>query len=477
MKVAIEFFLKNPKHAGVWPTERHLSSEGRKHRIDAAILPPGGIEERLKRARLCNVCGYAHDDDALNVDVCEHCGTRLDAETSDFPQRLLEQPTMRTHQVERISSDEEERVRSGYRITTHFRFAPGSTPRKRLAIASDGQPLLELLFVPAARVWRINHGWSGGEHNGFPIDPQTGRWQGRDEDPITDGDEDPDVPHPVSGIKPLVTDSRNLLLVRPLRGDTSTAFLTTLLYALSRGVQFAHQVEQGEIAAELIGRDDNRRLLFWEEAEGGTGVWERLIEPGQALAVVAREALRACHFDTETGEDTQAAHDAKCSVGCYECLLSYSNQRQHHLIDRRVVRDFLLQLAHASVQEAEATRDRDEQYRWLRTLVDPQSSLELAFLEFLYTNGYRLPDAAQSRPEADVATQPDFYYERQGVPGVCVFVDGVSHENPQQRERDLQVRKALEDRGHRVVAIRGGPFDEQVAPHRDVFGDPSGPTT
>ena len=444
--------------------------EGRKHRIDAAILPPGGIEERLKRARLCNVCGYAHDDEALNVDLCEHCGTRLDAETSDFPQRLLEQPTMRTHQVERISSDEEERVRSGYKITTHFRFDPGSRPRKRLAIAADGEPLLELLFAPAARVWRINHGWSGGEHNGFRIDPQTGRWQGRDEDPITDGDEDPDVPHPVSGIKPLVTDSRNLLLVRPLRADTSTTFLTTLLHAFSRGVQFAHQVEQGEIAAELIGRDDNRRLLFWEEAEGGTGVWERLMEPGQALAAVAREALRACHFDTETGEDTQAAHDAKCSVGCYECLLSYSNQLQHHLIDRRVVRDFLLQLAHASVQEAEATRDRDEQYRWLRTLVDPRSSLELAFLEFLYTNGYRLPDAAQSRPEADVATQPDFYYERQGVPGVCVFVDGAPHENPQQRERDLQVRKALEDRGHRVVAIRGGPFDEQVAPHRDVFG-------
>ena len=34
--------------------------EGRKHRVFSCVLPPGGIEGRLVRARLCNVCGYAH---------------------------------------------------------------------------------------------------------------------------------------------------------------------------------------------------------------------------------------------------------------------------------------------------------------------------------------------------------------------------------------------------------------------------------
>ena len=53
-----------------------LYHEGRKHRVDAAVLPPAGIEDRLRRARLCKVCGYAHDDESVTVDLCEHCGTQ-----------------------------------------------------------------------------------------------------------------------------------------------------------------------------------------------------------------------------------------------------------------------------------------------------------------------------------------------------------------------------------------------------------------
>ena len=116
-----------------------LYHEGRKHRVDAAVLPPAGIEDRLRRARLCKVCGYAHDDESVTVDLCEHCGTQLDAATSDFPQRLFEQPAMRTRSVERISSDEEERIRSGYQITTHFRFAPGSQLRHAEVVGEGGE--------------------------------------------------------------------------------------------------------------------------------------------------------------------------------------------------------------------------------------------------------------------------------------------------------------------------------------------------
>ena len=77
-----------------------------------------------------------------------------------------------------------------------------------------------------------------------------------------------------TGVKPFVLDTRNVLLVRPLVGSASDEFLTTLLYALKRGIQFVHHVEEQEVAAELIGRDEHKRLLFWEAAEGGTGVWE-----------------------------------------------------------------------------------------------------------------------------------------------------------------------------------------------------------
>jgi hypothetical protein len=150
--------------------------EGRKHQIDSIVLPPNGIEERFRRAVLCHQCGYYHGDEAITVDLCEHCGVRLDAAESDRPQRLLEQPVMRTRSIENISSDEEDRRRSGFQVTTHYRFAPHTVPRRLLVADQDGEALLEVLYAPAAQIYRINHGWKRSSQDGFSIDPQTGRW-------------------------------------------------------------------------------------------------------------------------------------------------------------------------------------------------------------------------------------------------------------------------------------------------------------
>src|ERR1700757_655154 len=74
-------------------------------------------------------------------------------------------------------------------------------------------------------------------------------------------------------------------------------------YSLQRGMQLLFQVEQQEIALEQIGEHDNRRLLFWEAAEGGNGIWQRLIEDPNALAKVAEKALDICHFEASTGAE------------------------------------------------------------------------------------------------------------------------------------------------------------------------------
>ena len=128
------------------------------------------------------------------------------------------------------------------------------------------------------------------------------------------------------------------------------------------------------MGAELIGQGEHRRLLLWEEAEGGTGIWERLAREPHALAEVARQALALCHFDPDTGDDANEHDSTKCAVACYECLLTYSNQLHHRHIDRRLLPGFLRLLASATTIPVEE-RNPDEQYQSLEGLIDPNSSL------------------------------------------------------------------------------------------------------
>jgi len=467
--------LNRPRFLGLqeFGPRNVIYHEGRKHRVTACVVPAGGLEGRLTSAKLCKTCGYLHaGQEAHQVDLCSYCGTRLDGTTMEWPQKLLEQPTVRTSRSTRITSDEEERAREGYRITTHYHFSPDTNfTRREVREAGAGEALLDVLYAPQAEVWRINHGWRRSkEQSGFTLDLETGRWAKREDDDVEDNTPDPTQKRPVAGIRPFVTDSRNILLLRPVcETRDRTRFLATLAYALQRGIQFVYQIEELEVAVELVGKGEHQRLLLWEAAEGGTGVWERILSDRRSFAAVAREALRVCHSDPASGEQ-DPAWEGKCAVACYDCLLSYSNQREHQHIDRHLVREYLLRLTRADLAEPAGVRGYDERYRHLLQLADPRSSLERSFLTYLHDHRLRLPDLAQNRPAADLPVQPDFYYERDGLPGACVFVDGPVHDTPEQSSRDRELREALEDRGYRVIVIRSESFEGQVERYPDIFG-------
>jgi hypothetical protein len=62
------------------------------------------------------------------------------------------------------------------------------------------------------------------------------------------------------------------------------------------------------------------------------------------------------------------------------------------------------------------------------------------------------------------------YYERPGVPGVCVFVDGPHHDSPTQTTHDQSVRSELANLRFRVIAVRHDQaIAEQVQANPDVF--------
>ncbi len=448
--------------------ENIIYHEGAKYSVDRVFLSGGDPEERFVRAKICNVCGYVHEGSGLNDEFCHYCESRLSGD-SEYLGNLLEMPTVGTQHRERITCDEEERRREGYEITTHFQFAPTSDYRiqqRRADVTNaDKTPLLHLNYAPQATLWRINHRWRRSGDFGYILDLSDGRWLSRERAAKAKKGTT------VAGVRLFVRQTANALLLRiPSQGSKppSEELVATLQYALLRGIQQEFQVEEGELGVERLGKEGNLRVLIWEATEGGLGVLRRLVAEPDAISRVARTALDTLHFDPDTGEDRHPANRSdECVRACYDCILSYYNQRDHQYLDRHLVRDVLLTLRDATTLAGTEKRPYALQYVWLRERTDARSELERRFLDVLYSNRRRLPDWAQ-QPLRDVPCVPDFLYEN----NVCVFCDGSVHDEPQQRAEDERLRRELTLRGYRVIVIRyDQDLEAQIRQHEDVFGE------
>jgi superfamily II DNA/RNA helicase/very-short-patch-repair endonuclease len=443
-------FLARPRFLAIteFGPRSIIYHESARFEVHQIILPPSG-EEGLPfvTAKLCENCGYLHEfTTGGGPDVCERCAREL----SPAMDNLLRLQNVQTRRRDRISSDEEERQRQGYEVRTGVRFDPTSGHRAGELVTADHASLGRLEYGAAATIWRVNLGWSRRAPDrlpGFGLNVRTGRWERNDQSPIPDPDEPPQPAGDVQRVIPFVEDRRNCLLLAP-EAPLQLEEAASLQAALKRGIQAVFQLEDQELAVEPL-PDSSRRsvLLFYESAEGGAGVLRRLLEPGR-LSDVAREALSICHFDPADGADQGRAPGAlePCEAACYDCLLSYSNQRDHRLLDRQRVRELLLSLAQATVS-AEAPRDHDGHLAMLRRL--SQSSLEQEFLDVLEEQGRRLPSHAQRLIEA-ASSRPDFLYEHEQV---AIFLDGPAHDEDRQAMKDGVARQNLKDLGYTVLVF------------------------
>ena len=464
-----EEFLSRPRFLAIseFGPRAFIYHEGTRYIINRAILPVREEGVLTSAAKQCEKCGFIHPvSGGLGVDNCEHCGEPLPGALTN----LFRLQNVATKRRAKISSDEEERLRLGYELRTGLRFAEyDGKPSVRTAEVKKGdQVLAKLLYGHAATLWRINLGWmrrADRNQLGFVLDTERGYWA-RNEQLAEDDDSDP-MSAQRARVIPFVEDRRNCIIVEP-KIPVDDKRLASLQAALKVGIQIAYQLEDSEIAAEpLPTREDRRALLFYEAAEGGAGVLRRLIEDPDAIPQLARETLRLCHFDPDTGTDLRRAVSSNedCEAACYDCLMSYSNQMDHRLLDRQAILPFLRDLLNSEVISAPGPVPRAEHLSNLIRLCG--SNLEKDWLRFLDERQLRLPDKAQVLVE-QCKTRPDFVYSNALA---AIYIDGPIHDFPDREKRDRTQHECMRDLGYSV--IRFGHRDDWagiIAKYPHIFG-------
>ncbi|TDQ38961.1 DEAD/DEAH box helicase [Thiopseudomonas denitrificans] len=438
--------------------------QGRMYRVNRAKLNvgnsdhiSGGSTLATISSRICSQCGYGHlgelHSQELLTELCQNCDALLTE--SDWVRELYRIETVETEPVERISANEEERQRQGFELQTTYRFLPGpdgSIQKQKALVFSAEEPLAELTYAPAARIWRINRGWrrrKNKEQLGFHINPITGLWSKQDDasdDSAATMEEKITEKARTQRIVPFVEDHRNLLILQP-RQELSLEAMATVQAALKRGIEMTFQIEESELVAEPLPRLDERRgLLFYEAAEGGAGVLTRLASEPESLAQVAARALELMHFTPPAKgswdyqqlpqqEQTDELGNAKCEAGCYQCLLSYFNQPDHDHINRRNQQalELLVALANANVQPAHGTTPASI------TATDKHDTNDLhsQWLQALAAHHLPIPDTQQVAVNQGAATAAGQYKAAR----VLVFLTALH----------ADIASSLQERGWQVL--------------------------
>ncbi|MFI6295941.1 DEAD/DEAH box helicase [Nonomuraea sp. NPDC050790] len=458
-------FIHRPRFIAIreFGPDALIYHEGSRYQVKEVQLAPneqGGSGLDTKSARRCEYCGYLHDS-VVGIDVCESCEGRL----GKTMHRLLRLQTVKTIRRDRISSDEEERRRAGYDLITSYRFNNhGVRPGRLDATAVRGpRKVLELQYGDTATVRVINMGRKRHTSDGFWINIQTGRWL-TEKNALTPEPhvlDDADRVQAKQQVIPYVEDRRNILITRMADSATDEAAIS-FMYALERGIEAEFQLEDSELASELLPDEADRgRALFIESSEGGAGVLRRLVMEDDALARAARKALEIAHFNPFTGEDTGGAvNGERCAKACYDCLLSFGNQGKHEQIDRHLARDLLLELALAEVPKPPVASAQDiwEPVRYDAELNNPLH----AFVRWLEEWEYAAPESLN----AEIGeAKPEMIYGGQ----VAIFVDGP--DNGDVPGRDADAEDELRDLGWSVVRIPyGGDYSQIVKKYPSVFG-------
>lgn len=404
--------------------------KGQKYKVSQMIVQDA--ESSLTIAKVSKKAGYLLSEDQKTLEFCPFSGLSLsDNANIEILSEMLEISESRAEEVDRISCEEEERTSKGFEIKTYFTVdGEGFDRIKKAKVRSSEANLLNLRYMPATRLVHVNNKWRSQRIEGFPFGMTSGTWSSSMPEATPDAKEETRL------VKLRTSNIADALYIEPVQalGLTPDGVIT-LQYALKRAIETVFQAEPNEIGVMTMGDPEAPNILIYEAAEGSLGILSQFVDSVDRFGKVVESAIQLCRYD-----DTEYLAPAS-----YDDLLSYYNQRDHIHIDRFLIRDGLekLRIATIEIESNNAFANYEEHYQKMRQSLDPNSSTELKFIEYLHANGLRLPDSAQKRVEG-IYCQPDFFYE----PNTWIFCDGTPHDEPETRKHDDEQRQLIRSMGH-----------------------------
>lgn len=463
-------YLSRPRFLAITEFGPHaiVYHEGSRYEVNRVILPAQDLGTQLStsQAKLCPACGYLHSEATL--DFCQNCHAPL----SDTLSQLFRLQNVVAKRKDMINCDEEERLRYGFELCSSFHFATkeGSTSCQKVELSHAGEVIGTLSYGDSATIWRINMGHrrrGPNQQEGFWLDTERGYWLKQTQD----GEEaEPEErllsSRPKVLVRPYVSDTKNCLFFSPLF-ELSPSGMASLQAALKNAIQQVFELEDNELAIEpLPSRKNRRSMLFYEASEGGAGVLKQMLIP-ENFQKVLRTALELCHFDPDSHIDQKRGKYAKedCEAACYDCLMSYSNQIDHALLDRHEILDALITLKNAKFSHSPSQLSRQKHYQSLRALT--ASDFERRWLDYIYKNDLKLPSDAQKLIES-CHTRPDFLYQTQNV---AIYLDGSPHDDSRQQAKDTAITECLENTGWQVVRFGyREDWQKKISEYPYIFG-------
>lgn len=427
-------------------------------KYEVTRITPSDVDMHLTEIKISKTTGYAFlNEQGKGKNQDPITGTSFTASNIELHDNLLELEEAQSENTERISCMEEVRTSEGYVTEMYFNTSDDLTDATRIKLTVEEKELMKLFFAPAANLILLNKKWKRETKPGFSIGTKSGFFKTKKQL------ENPSLEDPPVNIMLYTYDTSDVLYIQPVKAlNLTEEGVITLQYALLKAISSCYNIEPVEIDARLMGSMENKNILIYESAEGSIGVLKDIVKNSAILKDIFLKAYEICGYDYETKQD-KYPNRPKAS---YDDLLSYYNQMDHLKINRHSITEALELLITSKPDDSQAGT-YEEKYENLKKNLHQKSPGELQLLNYLFENGYRLPDYTNYNLE-DYYVQPDFVYKKENA---LIFVDGGIHKNSIVKASDAAKRKTLELAGFDILvwddtSEEVGSF---VARRQDIF--------